>query len=381
MSLDERILILAPQGRDRQLLADALLKSRHEPKILESHDELLRELSQGAGALLLEEEALDERSDPLIDRLRRQPPWSDLPVIVLTAQSRLERQTRRMLDRFGPAVNLVLLERPLRVVTLLHSIESALRARRRQYEVRDLHRGLESRVAERTGLLEAALREMNAFSYTIAHDLRAPLRALHGYGEILESDYGGTLPEEGLTYIRQIRHGAARMEGLIQDLLRYSRLARADVRLGPVDLRNLVRRVMEDLGPDISDRSVEVVVELSERRVVADAVLLGQALNNLISNATKFVKPGTSPRVVVRDEIHDEWVRIVVEDNGIGIAPRHHERIFQVFERLHGLDEYPGTGIGLAIVKRVVERMGGRLGLDSSEGRGSRFWIEQRAVA
>jgi signal transduction histidine kinase len=93
------------------------------------------------------------------------------------------------------------------------------------------------------------------------------------------------------------------------------------------------------------------------------------------------VKPGASPRVVVRDELHDDWVRIVVEDNGIGVAPRHHERIFQVFERLHGLDEYPGTGIGLAIVKRVVERMGGRLGLDSDEGRGSRFWIEQRAVA
>ena len=375
--LEERILVVAPRGRDRSLLADALRKAQCLPEVLGSVHDLVAELGRGAGALVLEEEAIDrEAAAGLIRALEGQTAWSDLPVIVLTAPDRPQRQTRAMVESLGHSANVVLLERPVRALTFVRTVESSMRARRRQYEVRDFQETLERRVAERTAQLETSLKEMETFSYTIAHDLRAPLRHMTRFGEALDLECGAALSPDCAEYLRQIRSGAARMDTLVQDILQYSRLSRAHVTIGPIDLAALVPKVLGEMDAELRERKATVSTEMLAGRVLADPVLLSQALTNLLSNAAKFVAPGVRPVVRIRKEERRRRTRLWIEDNGIGIAGRHHRRVYENFERLHGLDEYPGTGISLAIVRRVVERQGGQVGVATEEGRGSRFWIE-----
>jgi signal transduction histidine kinase len=170
------------------------------------------------------------------------------------------------------------------------------------------------------------------------------------------------------------------MENLIQDILAYSRLAREEVSLRPVSLDSIVDQVIANAERSINDAgaTIEIVRPLPEVR--AHAPTLTQALDNLLANAIKFVRPGEGPQVRIRSERQDGRVRLWVEDNGIGIDQPHQERIFQPFQRLHGVETYPGTGIGLAIVRRSLERMGGRCGVTSEAGGGSRFWIELPAT-
>jgi len=235
---------------------------------------------------------------------------------------------------------------------------------------------LERLVDERTAALQEANAELEAFGYSVAHDLRAPLRAMHGFGQALREDYAGRLDEQGQDYLRRIEAAAEDLDRLIQDLLDYSRLGRMEIRLQPVNLGEVVGEVMAMLGEKIREREAVVRMENSIPVVTGHRAVLIQAVGNLLANALKFVPAGTAPRVRVAAELRDGRVRLWVEDNGIGIAPEHQERIFRVFERLHGSEAYPGTGIGLAVVRRGVERMGGRVGVESVVGQGSRFWIE-----
>lgn len=373
----DRVLVVAPRGRDRYLLADTLRKAGHEVEILGSVRDFGTELGRGAGVLVAEEEAINRETAPgLIRALGEQPPWSDVPLVVLTAPARLERQTRATIDSLGRSANVVLLERPIRALTLVRTVESALRARRRQYEVRDFQETLERRVRERTAELVTSLKEMDTFSYTIAHDLRAPLRHLGRFAEALDLECSGALGADGSEYLRQIRSGVARMDTLVQDILHYSRLTRVAVAIAPVDAAAVVRKVLAEMEVELGERKATVTTDLPPGPLLADPVLLGQALTNIVSNAVKFVAPGVAPRVRIRREDRGERARLWVEDNGIGIAARHLGRVFEIFERLHSPSEYPGTGIGLAIVRRVIERQGGQVGIESEEGTGSRFWIE-----
>lgn len=252
----------------------------------------------------------------------------------------------------------------------------ALERARMLEQVRTQASELESRVAERTAELEEANAELESFGYSVAHDLRAPLRAMQGFGQALREDYAGRLDDEGQDYLRRIEASAEELDRLIRDLLDYSRLGRLEMRLLPVNLGEVVGEALDVLEEEIREREAVVRVENSLPVVTGHRVVLMQAVGNLISNALKFVPAGTPPLVRVAAEPRDGWVRLWVEDNGIGIAPEHQERIFQVFERLHGPESYPGTGIGLAIVRRGVKRMGGRVGVESARGQGSRFWIE-----
>ncbi|MBI3269308.1 MAG: response regulator [Planctomycetes bacterium] len=218
--------------------------------------------------------------------------------------------------------------------------------------------------------------ELEAFTYTVSHDLRAPLRAAEGFAALLQREYEGRLDEPGLEYLRQINGAVGRMEALIRDLLAYSRISREDLRPHAVDLGLAIAEALGLLEGEVRSTQGRIVLEEPNCTVLGDPTTLAQVVVNLVSNALKFVAAGVQPRVRIRAEAGEERVRLWVEDNGIGIEPKYHERIFQVFERLHSTEAYPGTGIGLAIVRRGVERMGGTVGLESVPNGGSRFWIE-----
>jgi PAS domain S-box-containing protein len=242
--------------------------------------------------------------------------------------------------------------------------------------IRELNQELETRVMRRTSALQESKEQMEAFTYTVAHDLRAPLRAMQGFSHALMEDYQKALDENARDYLRRIMASAARMDELIQDLLAYSRLSRSDLSFQSVSLPDAIQSILEHLAHEIREHGAKVRVSVENLRVRAHPATFEHLLANLLTNAMKFSKNGQAPEIQIRAIDKGDSIRTMVKDNGIGIAPEHHERIFRVFERLHGSEDYPGTGIGLAIVKKGVERMGGSVGVDSEPGQGSTFWIE-----
>jgi signal transduction histidine kinase len=239
---------------------------------------------------------------------------------------------------------------------------------------------LESRVQERTAALEQSQAELEAFSYSVSHDLRAPLRAVEGFGQALLEDYGDRFDATGRDYAERLVGAARNMDALIRDLLAYSQLSRAEMPLVKVSLKEVVGEVLATMQAEVTERRARVAVESELPEVIAHSTTLGQVVLNLVRNAVKFVPVGETPRVQIYANPQGGRVRLIVRDNGIGIDPRHQERIFLPFERLHAADRFPGTGIGLSIVRRAVERMGGKVGVISAVGEGSRFWLELPAV-
>ena len=249
-----------------------------------------------------------------------------------------------------------------RDLTDRRALEEQLRSRAEELEQQKLQ-------------LQESNEAMEAFTYSISHDLRAPLRGMWGYATAVLEDYSDKLDSSGRQYLQSIVDGAARMEALIEDLLAYSHLSRAQISLGPVSLSRVVAEAVRQVKENSKQPAdIHVVEPLGD--VEAHAQTLQQVLVNLLSNAVKFVNPGSAARVRVYSEISERTVRLWIEDQGIGIAPEHQTRIFQPFERLHGIESYEGTGIGLAIVRKGIERMHGRVGVESSVGQGAKFWVE-----
>ncbi|MBD2679352.1 MULTISPECIES: PAS domain S-box protein [Nostoc] len=246
-------------------------------------------------------------------------------------------------------------------------------------ELLQLNITLEQRVEERTAQLREANKDLEAFSYTVAHDLRAPLRGIQGFAEALVEDYGDRLDETAQQYIHYIVGGIERMNELISDLLAYSRLSREQIRLTPVRLTQVVAEAQAQLEADLRHRQAQIAIASDLPIVLGHRSVLVQMVVNLLSNAVKFVAPEIQPHIKIWVQTQENWVRVWVEDNGIGINPAHQQQIFGIFERLHGVEAYPGTGIGLAIVRKGAERLGGQAGVESACGDGSRFWIELQA--
>jgi PAS domain S-box-containing protein len=234
---------------------------------------------------------------------------------------------------------------------------------------------LEQRVKDRTTRLQQSVESLEGLLYHVAHDVRAPLRTMGSFAEILSQDYADALGETGKDYTRRIANAAVQMEELLQDLLAYGRLTHITAPPEIVNLEAGVDRVLRAVAEQIQRTHAEVRVQRPLPVVKANAAVLDQVLAQLLTNALKFVPPQQPPSVSIRADA-GPWVRLWIEDNGIGIDPAYHERIFGIFERLHPSEPYSGTGIGLAIVQKGVERLGGRVGLESELGRGSRFWIE-----
>ena len=229
---------------------------------------------------------------------------------------------------------------------------------------------LERQVEER----ERTNAELEAFSYSVSHDLRAPLRAIEGFASALKEDYGNQLDETAHDYLHEIISASTRMNRLVRDLLEYGRLSRIEIIPQTVAVSPLVRQLLHE-GP--AEYKTATLTGDLDSSVLAHEPTLAQVVMNLISNAFKFHANGVAKHVEINVEHTDmDMVRISVKDRGIGISPEHQEKIFKVFERLHGFNEYPGTGIGLAIVKRGIERMGGKVGVESQPGKGSTFWVE-----
>jgi PAS domain S-box-containing protein len=239
---------------------------------------------------------------------------------------------------------------------------------------------LERMVNERTASLREAIAQMEEFSYSVSHDLRAPVRAMQCYAEVLMEDYGTELDDHAKKYLERIIHGGLRMDRLIQDILTYSRLSRREIQLRPISLDKLMREIVRQYQDMGSFTTAEITVEGQLLSVIGHEASLSQAVSNLLNNAVKFVAPGTTPKVRVWTERRNGDVRLLIEDNGIGIKPEYQHRLFSVFERVHPEKNYEGTGIGLAIVRKAAERMGGKVGLESDGVSGSRFWIQLPAA-
>jgi light-regulated signal transduction histidine kinase (bacteriophytochrome) len=218
--------------------------------------------------------------------------------------------------------------------------------------------------------------ELETFAYSVSHDLKAPLRGIDGYSRLLLKDHADQLNIDGQTFVHTICRAAADMNQLIDDLLAYSRLERRTMHTTQVALGPLVEAAIAELGDEIQVRGVELSVNLPFQVVTAEAEGLSQALRNLLSNALKFSQSAAQPRVDIGGEVTEETCIISVRDNGIGFEMQYHDRIFEIFQRLHRTEDYPGTGVGLAIVRKAAQRMGGRVWAESAPGEGATFFLE-----
>ena len=233
---------------------------------------------------------------------------------------------------------------------------------------------LEFRVVERTASLREAINQMEQFSYTVSHDLRAPLRAMQGYSSALIEDFASEMGDEARSYLHRIADNATRLEKMISDILTFTRVSRDSPLLTKVSLLKLVQDVI-DHYPGLKSPQAEIEVNV-QHDVLAHESGLMQALSNLLGNAVKFMAPGVVPKIRIRSELRGLDVRLWVEDNGIGIAPEYQHRLFGMFERVLPVTQYEGTGVGLAITRKVIERMGGQAGMESDGYSGSKFWIQ-----
>ncbi len=342
-------------------------------------------LRQDFAVILLDVNMPDMDGFETAEVIRWRPRFEKTPIIFLTAYNttdldRLKGYSLGAVDYlFLPVIPEVLKAK----VTVFVELARQKRLIQRQAENLALHNQEQTRQLEMIQKLnedlQEANRELEAFSYTVSHDLRAPLRALKGYTDILLEDYGPKLEATAKEYLSNLERAVVRMDALTRDLLSYSRIVRQQIELEPVCVDAVCREVTA-MNPALQPPNTEMVVPPDLLPVRAHPTLLGQCLANLLDNAAKFVAPGVTPRIHIRTEPRGDRVRIWVEDNGVGIEPAHHQKIFGIFERVGNLKTNQGTGIGLAIVARAAQRMGGICGVESSVGNGSRFWIELAGV-
>jgi PAS domain S-box-containing protein len=263
--------------------------------------------------------------------------------------------------------------RPVRSTGTVQDITALKQA---EAAIQQLNVELEQRVRERTVRLEAARKELEAFAYSVSHDLKAPLRAIDGYSRLLMDDYADRLDPEGRGFLDNVCAATARMNQLIDDLLAYSRLEHRTPQAEPLNPRALVEALLAERADEVRTGGVAVTVAIPFNSVPADRDGLALALRNLLDNALKFSRLAPHPAIEVGGRDAGTSRLLWVRDNGIGFDMKFSDRVFDMFQRLHRAEDYPGTGIGLAIVRKAMERMGGRVWAESEPGRGTIVYLE-----
>jgi signal transduction histidine kinase len=360
-----RVLILSPIGRDAKLLAGTLAAPGIETVIAPDAAALLDMLPEGVGTAIIAEEALmREQTHALSEWLAAQPPWSDTPFIILTLSGRPTRESHNRAQELEALGNFTLIERPVRPETIHSAVRTALRARMRQYEIRS-----------RQEALLRANSDLEQFAHSASHDLREPLRTIGIYSELVSRDYGSLLDGRGDEFLGFIRSAAQRMDALLTDLLTYAHASSfAEDTLEPVPAVKPLEAALENL--DFAIRESQAQIAIGEMPVIKmHASHLAQVFQNLIGNAIKYRNEGQQLRIQLSARrVNSHWV-FSIADNGIGVPPAYKETIFGIFKRLHNNSKYSGTGMGLAICQRIVERYRGRIWVESEPGGGSKFFF------
>jgi signal transduction histidine kinase/CheY-like chemotaxis protein len=388
-NIDERVLILAPTGRDASLTGTYLSEASITVEACASMEELCAGAEAGAGAALISEEALTPLAlQCLVEALGQQPAWSDFPLVILTSGGAGATPTNlgalKLLSEVG---NMTLIERPTRVITLISSIQSALRARRRQYQVRE-HLKAEKRAQEEAEearkQAEAANRAKDIFLATLSHELRTPLTAVLGWARILRTmKIDEEMKQHGLQIIER---NAESQNQLIQDLLDVSRIITGKLRLDvrPVELVSIIESALDSVRQAIEAKTIELDVDFGTGTDVVrgDPDRLQQVVWNLLSNAIKFTSKGGS--IGVRLEHQGSDVQIKVSDTGQGISPEFLPHVFERFRQEDGSTTraHGGLGLGLAVVRHLVEQHGGTVSAESAgEQLGSTFTVNLPIIA
>jgi signal transduction histidine kinase len=274
--------------------------------------------------------------------------------------------------RIAGVIALVILQSAFIAVLLVER-----RRRRRAKQALDqLNAELENRIEIRTAELNAKSRELETFAYSVAHDLKAPLRGIDGYSRLLLQEYTASLDDEGRGFLQTIQDSTDEMNQLIDDLLAYSRLERRELTTDRIELGPIVNSLVDEKRREAAQHPVDFVIDVNGATVLADASGLAQSLRNYLDNAIKFTRKVKEPRIEVGSKERAESCVLWVRDNGIGFDMKHHDQIFDIFQRLNVTADYPGTGIGLAIVRKAMERMGGKAWAESEPGHGATFYLE-----
>jgi signal transduction histidine kinase/ActR/RegA family two-component response regulator len=379
---DERVLVLAPRGRNASVITGALQRASFSIVICADLDELCREMLRSTGAVIVCEEALTRAGlDCLIATLGRQAPWSEIPLLVLTGGGKTTRGSFQIAKALGPRGNVTLMERPVRIITLVSAVRTALRARRRQYELRDLL----SREQQARTTAEAASHAKDHFLATLSHELRTPLNPVLMTITAMSQD--PELPERYREDVDLVKRNIELESKLIDDLLDLTRIARGKLELHSeaVDMHALVEHALKTCcESDIRRKRLRISTELhaGENFVWGDGARLSQVFWNLIKNAVKFTPEGGN--VVLRSENSGDGSLVLsVTDSGIGIDPTAASRIFDAFEQeSRGITRrYGGLGLGLAICKALVELHGGSISVNSEgKDKGSTFTVRLATV-
>ena len=267
--------------------------------------------------------------------------------------------------------------RTLEDITELKTAEEKLRRANQELQT---HAGrLESEVRKRTAKVRDTLAELDKLSYSIVHDMRAPLRTMHGFANTLLQEYGERVDDQGKEFLQRIASAAQRQDKLIQDVLAYHHYVRNEFPLAPVNLDQLVGGIV-GMYANLQPPKVSIEIRKPLGWVLAHETLLTQCVSALLDNAAKFVAPGVKPEILIFTEKTADKVKLWIQDNGIGISSESFPKLFDIFYKFHHQDEYPGTGIGLPLAKKALERMQGSIGVESEVGKGSRFWIALKTV-
>jgi signal transduction histidine kinase len=386
---EARVLLLSPENLEWTRAADALAAAGLPLQRCVDAEQIVRELSRGAAVAVVDPAWLDRKGRQLLVTAFKGRAAGDLPRIILANLPGRKNRPLRSLNAL--LKDAFWLEQPIEPSALVAAVRVVFHTQRRQTQRRtrtprpadasaNAVQALELRVQELLAQLKETSEQMDAFTYSVSHDLRAPLRAIRGFAQALVEDYGRLLDTTGRDYLKRMEEGAERLDLLIQDVLQLSRLGRSQISFGPVELDACLDRALQPLQDQILAANARIEIHQPLPVVVAHDPTLQQVLRQLVSNAVKFVEPSVQPHVRIWSTPSGGNVRLWIADNGIGIAPAYHQRIFGVFERLHSTDAYPGTGIGLAIVSKAMARLGGRVGLASAPKTGSQFWIELPAA-